>query len=243
MILQKQPHFNSGKLIAIEGIDGAGKSTLAQYIVTYLQEQGHTVIYINRYMLPELTQLWFRLVEQDIADQEIGVNLAVADYFIGLQQIIYPALSNGGIVLADRYFYSHLVFFGSRSVDIQRFKRMFSGARVPDIIFYVSISVDEALSRLRPKSKPNFWEAGLDLRLAARISEAYVLYQKLPADQQRQLVEQHFLEHQPRLLELYPEVLPSSLTCSVDGRRPSTEQAQLCIQKLKHIFTMHGSDS
>lgn len=228
-----------GKLIVIEGIDGSGKSTLAKQIISYLQNNGYVVQQIRRYMLPELTRLWYRLVEQDIASQEIGINLAVADYFSGLERYIKPALQNGEIIVADRYFYSHMIYFGLRGVNLGRIKKMFYDAVSPDIVFYMSVSIDEAIKRLRTRMQPNFWEAGLDYQLGMSIGEAYKTFQETPSGQQKQLLEEKFRNHHSHALSLYPKLLPIEQTFYLDAHLPTDELMQTCLRKLDRILPLH----
>jgi dTMP kinase len=223
-------------LIAVEGIDGAGKTTLVQRLVKHLRDHGEEVKCVTRYMIPELTQLWHHLVEQDAVDQTGAAMLALSDHCIGLERCIRPALNAGQFVVADRYYYSHLVHFSSRGIDLAYLQTQFSTALVPDVVFYVAISPNAALHRLRPKMKPDFWEAGLDYRLGLRIGQAYRTYQNgWPT---RDVVEEQFLAEQAHALRVFPEILPQHVTCVVDGDASPEDIARLCTSELDRALSL-----
>jgi dTMP kinase len=221
---------SNGKLVAIEGIDGAGKTRLVQHLAPHLETKGLQVKIVNRYMVSELTELWHQLVNANAIDQSGAAILAAADYSVGLKRYILPALTTNKIVLSDRYFYSHIVYFASRGVSLEELQKIFYGALVPDLIFYIDISAETALDRLRTKMKPDFWECGLDYRLGAKIGQAYHNYQRKRL--QNEVLDHHFLEHQSLAPDLYAEILPKEVTCTLNGHLAPSDLLGHCVQEL-----------
>jgi thymidylate kinase len=218
-------------LIAVEGIDGAGKTTLVHGLASHFEASGRPVVSLRRFMIPEITELWWRLVDAHEVDQRGTATLAAADYRLGLSRCIRPALDEQRIVLADKYLYSHLVFFALRGIERHRLEVMFESALVPNRVLYVSLPVPVALERLRATDgKPDLLESGLDYRLGLSIGEAFQRYglDGAPAD----LRERHFLEHQARAEGLFDEVLPRPVTHVFDGDRTRDELLAACIECL-----------
>ena len=214
-------------LIAVEGIDGAGKTTLVRGLARHFEASGRPVLSLRRFMIPEITELWWRLVDAHEVDQRATATLAAADYRLGVTRCIRPALDERRIVLVDKYVYSHLVFFALRGVERHGLDALFAGALVPDHVLYVSLPGSVALERLRATDgKPDLLEAGLDYRLGLTIGTAFERYGLggAPAD----LRESHFLEHQARAEELFGEVLPREVTRVVDGDRTREELLAAC---------------
>ena len=215
-------------LIAVEGIDGAGKTTLVRNLARHFEASGRPVVSLRRFMIPEITELWWRLVDAHEIDQRGTATLAAADYRLGLGRFIGPALEEKRIVLADKYVYSHLVFFALRGIERLSLDVLFNHALVPDHVLYVSLPAPLALDRLRATDgKPDLLEAGLDHRLGLSIGAAFERYGLggAPAD----LRESHFLEHQARAEELFDQVLPSGVTHVVDGDRTRDELLAACL--------------
>ncbi|GIV96259.1 MAG: thymidylate kinase [Herpetosiphonaceae bacterium] len=225
--------MKTGRLIVFEGIDGAGKSSLIQGVAEHLSKQGIASTTITRFMLPELTSLWGQIVADDLVDPVSAATIAIADYFVGLERVIKPAIERGVTVLADRYYYSHIAFFHARGIDLHWLQACFRTALTPDIVFFIDISIPQALERLRPKNKPDFWEAGLDYRLNMRIGQAYAYYQQNPLEKAR--IEEYFSEHQQRIVTTYKQILPQS-TYWLDGSKTHEALAQECRQILTEFL-------
>jgi dTMP kinase len=205
-------------LIAVEGIDGSGKTTTVDRLALRLEAAGRRVIVVRRYHVPELTRLWHHLVEQDAIDQDGAALLAASDFAIGLRHSIVPALEDGRDVVADRYVYSHKVHFAARGVPEDRLRALFAAAPTPDRVVLLDTPAAVALRRLRPLGKPDFWEAALDHRLAPTIGRAWRRFRDSPPP--RAEVESHFLDHQASCANAFRRLLPVGVTLALDGTLP-----------------------
>jgi dTMP kinase len=96
----------SGKLIVIEGTDGAGRTTQIDLLKPWLEELGHAVL--------DTGMTRSRLAGDGIRRAKEGNNLGhvtqslfyATDFIDRLENDIIPALRAGFIVLTDRYIYS-----------------------------------------------------------------------------------------------------------------------------------------
>jgi dTMP kinase len=103
----------SGKLITLEGVDGAGKSSHIQYIADTLGAQGHHVIVTRE---PGGTDLAERLREailgqaMDPIPETLMLLAARADH---VAKVIRPALQAGNWVVCDRFDDATLAYQGA----------------------------------------------------------------------------------------------------------------------------------
>jgi dTMP kinase len=168
-----------GKLIAIEGPDGVGRSTHIESLQEWLEVQGYGV----------LTTGWTRseLMAKTIASAKQGnildpwsySQLYATDFADRLEHQIIPALRSGFIVLADRYIYTAFVRNVVRGCDRQWIHDVFGFAIVPDLVCYLRIDVDTLALRVIESKGMNYWESGMDMRLGGDLYDSFKKYQGL----------------------------------------------------------------
>ena len=200
-------------LIAVEGLDGAGKSTLVEALAESLGRRAEVVV-LTRYTQSALTSLWKHLIASDTIDQAGASLLAAADYHLTVERLLKPALARDAVVIADRYVYSHRVYFATRGVPGGLLDAYFGDHVVPDLVLYLFVKPGQALNRMRASGKPDIVEAGLDYRLGLSIGKAHAILNErpLPAEE----VEQHFLAHAEDTLSIFERVLPEE-TVRIDA--------------------------
>ena len=138
-------------LITIEGIDGTGKSTLIRYLSEILSD-------IAPIITREPGSTWIgEQVRRGIAEEIDPVAEALlftADHAAHIRDVIRPALSEGKLVISDRYSDSRYAY---QSVTLDTILPDASGwlkavhhgwTIVPDRTYLLSIPVDEAMKRL-----------------------------------------------------------------------------------------------
>ncbi len=156
-----------GILIAIEGIDGSGKSTFASGLAERLRNSLiPTTLAKNQEIIltkePGGTPLGKQLREI-LQQQTTPLNpkaeflLFAADRAQHFQDVIIPALNNNHIVISDRMHISSLVYQGyGRGLDLELLKTINSWAMngyTPDLIFYLKIDEDTAKQRIMTRNK------------------------------------------------------------------------------------------
>lgn len=141
-----------GVLVALEGIDGAGKSTQARHLAAMLAEQGYAVQLLREpsdspwgRRLRESLQAGRRLLSPS---QELDLFTQDRRYHVAAQ--IQPALAACQVVLTDRYYFSSIAYQGALGIDPERIRRQNEAfAPVPDAVFVLLISPEQALARIR----------------------------------------------------------------------------------------------
>ena len=206
-------------LIAAEGIDGAGKTTLLDRLADDLEARGRRVVRVRRYILQEITDIWWRLVEADVIDQRGTALLAAADYELGVRKLIRPALDDGAVVLADKYVYSHYVYFhrrGTRARRAARDVRRGPGARRGAVPHAADRRIARAPARHGRQARP----AGGGPRPPAGPVASEQAFRRYglggaPVD----LRQSHFVDEHARNARLFDQVLPPAVTHALDGTR------------------------
>lgn len=179
-----------GKLIAIEGPDGVGRSTHIESLQEWLEVQGYGV----------LTTGWTRseLMSKTIASAKQGnildpwsySLLYATDFADRLEHQIIPALRSGFVVLADRYIYTAFARNTVRGCDRQWIRDVFGFAVVPDLVCYLRIDVDTLALRVIETKGMNYWESGMDMRLGADLYDSFKKYQGLIIEEFDKLAEE-----------------------------------------------------
>src|SRR4051794_15210691 len=106
-----------GTLIAVEGIDGAGKTTQVERLAKFLAERKMPVVHSKE----PTDSVWGQKIRQSASQGRLTLEEEVEafarDRGEHVAQVIGPALARGDIVLLDRYFYSNIAYQGSRGAD------------------------------------------------------------------------------------------------------------------------------
>lgn len=154
----------NGFLIAIEGIDGAGKSTLAQSICTSLMQHGHDALLTKE---PGDTPLG-KMVRPILQEKKVSV-CAKAEYLLfaadraqHFEQVVIPALKQNKIVISDRLADSSLVYQGyGRGLDIMliaAINRWAMNDIGPDLTIYIKLPPTIATARLAQRAALSSFE-------------------------------------------------------------------------------------
>lgn len=104
-----------GVIIAIEGIDGAGKTTLARRLERFVRNEVRRNVVFTSAISDEATRFgqWIgsqlRFVDEEyLADVECA--LMIAARVDNMQRVIVPALEDGDVVISDRFKTSLFVY-------------------------------------------------------------------------------------------------------------------------------------
>jgi dTMP kinase len=168
----------AGKLIVIEGTDGAGRTTQINLLRPWLEELGHAVLDTGMTRSP--------LAGDGIRRAKEGNNLGrvtqslfyATDFIDRLENEIVPALRAGFVVLTDRYIYSLMARARVRGVDPAWIRDIYSVALKPDAVFYLRLGIEQLIPRVVFSRGFDYWESGMDLYPGLDMYESFCNYQK-----------------------------------------------------------------
>ncbi len=186
-----------GTLIAIEGTDGSGKTTQAELLKLYFESKGQGVVISPCNTADLIREAISKLKERNTLDPVTFCFLYAADFVDRFEHVIIPALAAGKVVIAEQYVYTVFARAIIRGIDKDWIARMFSFALNPVRTFYLDVRFEDLLSRIQWKSRDeryfDYYEAGMDLNLANRKKDSFVIYQKRLIEIYRQMaIEQEF---------------------------------------------------
>src|SRR5271156_5139885 len=167
----------AGKLIVIEGTDGAGRSTQIDLLKPWLEEMGHAVL--DTGMTRSL------LAGDGIRRAKEGNNLGrvtqslfyATDFVDRFENEIVPALRAGFIVLTDRYIYSLMARAIVRGMDPLWIRSIYSVALKPDAVFYLRLGIEQLVPRVVFSRGFDYWESGMDLYPGHDMFDSFCSYQ------------------------------------------------------------------
>jgi dTMP kinase len=173
------PSDLKGKLIAIEGTDGVGRSTHLEMLQEWLEVQGYGVITTGWTRSNLMSKTIEAAKAGNILDHWSLSLLYATDFADRLEHQIIPALRSGFVVLADRYIYTAFARDFVRSGDRNWIRNVFGFALIPDLVCYLRIDVETLALRVIETTGMNYWESGMDLRLGADLYDSFKKYQSL----------------------------------------------------------------
>lgn len=153
-----------GLLIAIEGIDGAGKTTLAYHLRDSLASAGATVQLSKE---PTSGRWGTELRNSALAGRrtpEEELDLLIKDRKEHVEALIAPALARGEIVILDRYFPSNVAYQGAAGLKTDDVMAANAFAPRPDVLLLLDTDPSVGLARIRARGdKPNHFETSDNL--------------------------------------------------------------------------------
>ncbi|MGC9109237.1 MAG: dTMP kinase [Caldimicrobium sp.] len=189
--------IRKGKLIVIEGIDGAGKSTL----FTILKERfSHkkNIVFSFEPTQGQYGKILRNFLKEAKGDQKTLLELFLKDRTEHVEKLILPSLKEGKTILLDRYYLSTIAYQGVhfRELPYLLLKNE-TIAPLPDLVIYLEIPINLALERIQKRNKDISLFEREDL--LEKISEIYAKI--LP------LFNYKIIKGDKPLEELYAEIL------------------------------------
>ena len=172
-----KPFQIKGKLIAIEGTDGIGRSTQVALLKNWLEVQGYAVLETG-WARSNLMHKSIELAKSgNIMDRMTFTLLYATDFADRFENQIIPALKSGHVVLTDRYIYTAFVRDAVRDSNEEWIRNLFSFAIIPHLVVYLKISVEGLIPRVIEAGGMNYWEAGMDLHMGQDLFDSFANYQ------------------------------------------------------------------
>src|SRR5882672_3440373 len=144
--------MSPGKLITLEGIDGAGKSTQVRGIAAFLRGKGREVVVTREPGGTPLGEKLRALLLSKVMDIDTETLLMFAARREHIAQVIAPALAQGRWVVSDRFTdatYAYQGSGGGMAKDrIAALERWVQDGLQPDLTLVFDTPVEVALARL-----------------------------------------------------------------------------------------------
>ncbi len=156
-------------LVAIEGIDGSGKSTVIGMVADALRKEGIGLYVTQEPSSGEIGQLVRRWALQRSVDPHVDALLFAADRLHHYVTEIAPALRRGEVVITERYLESSIAYQGALGVDTEWILEINRHVPWPDLTIVLDVDPGEALRRVAARGgRPDKYEA---LHVLARARE------------------------------------------------------------------------
>ncbi len=174
----KEPKEIEGKLIAVEGLDGSGKSTQIRLLKRWLELEGYKVFFTEWNSSDLVRQATRKGKKKKLLTPTTFSLIHATDFADRYERQILPLLKGGYIVLADRYVYTAFARDSVRGCDKEWLRKLYKFARKPDITYFFEVPLDVALNRIlegRPTLK--YHEAGMDMNFSKDPYESFKIFQ------------------------------------------------------------------
>jgi len=187
-----------GALIAVEGLDGSGKSTQIYLVKRWLELEGYKVFFTEWNSSVVVKSATKKGKKRQLLTPTTFSLIHCTDFADRYERQILPLLKAGYIVLADRYVFTAYARDTVRGCDRQWVRNLYSFAAPADITFFFDLPLEVALGRIlagRPKLK--YHEAGMDLDLSPDPIESFRVFQGRIYDEYRNIIK----EYKPVVIE------------------------------------------
>ncbi len=167
-----------GKLIAVEGLDGSGKSTQIHLLKRWLELEGYKVFFTEWNSSILVKKATSKGKKRQLLTPTTFSLIHCTDFADRYERQILPLLNAGYLVLADRYIYTAFARDAVRGCDRPWLRDLYSFAKPPDLTFFFNVPLDVALQRIlegRPQLK--YHEAGMDMGYSRDPYESFRIFQ------------------------------------------------------------------
>src|SRR6266481_6167948 len=167
-----------GRLIAVEGLDGSGKSTQIYLLKRWLEQQ-QLKVYFSEWNSSEIVKAaTSKGKKRELLTPTTFSLIHATDFADRYERHLVPLLRAGYIVLCDRYIFTAFARDVTRGCPPDWVRGNYSFAAAPDVTFFFRADLEISLQRIldgRPQLK--YFEAAMDLRLSSEPYESFRIFQ------------------------------------------------------------------
>ena len=168
-----------GRLIAVEGLDGSGKSTQIYLLKRWLELRGLKVFFTEWNSSVIVKKATSKGKKRQLLTPTTFSLIHCTDFADRYERQILPLLKAGYLVLCDRYVYTAFARDAVRGCSRAWLRNLYGYARRPDLTFFFNTPLPVALGRIlagRPQLK--YHEAGMDLGFSPDPQESFRIFQE-----------------------------------------------------------------
>jgi len=152
----------SGKFIVFEGVDGSGKSSTLDKVVSLLKGYGFEVVLTREPGGTPLGEKVRDLLLYEEMHPETEALLMFAARREHVEKVILPALKRGAIVVSDRFVDSSFAYqCGGRGLSVEKMRALefwtLEGL-TPDLTLFFDLPVEVSMKRLESARVPDKFE-------------------------------------------------------------------------------------
>jgi dTMP kinase len=167
-----------GRLIAVEGLDGSGKSTQIYLLKRWLELSGLKVFFSEWNSSVLVKTATSKGKKRELLTPTTFSLIHATDFADRYERQLVPLLRAGYLVLCDRYIFTAFARDTVRGCPPAWVRGLYNFAALPDLTFFFRANLETSLSRIldgRPELK--YFEAGMDMRLSSDPYESFRIFQ------------------------------------------------------------------
>ncbi|MEK7707012.1 MAG: thymidylate kinase [Verrucomicrobiota bacterium] len=167
-----------GRLIAVEGLDGSGKSTQIYLLKRWLEVQRLKVFFSEWNSSVLVKNATTKGKKQELLTPTTFSLIHATDFADRYERQLVPLLRAGYLVLCDRYIFTAFARDIVRGCQPEWVRGIYNFAALPDITFFFKADLEVSLARIldgRPELK--YFEAGMDMRWTNDLYESFRIFQ------------------------------------------------------------------
>jgi dTMP kinase len=167
-----------GRLVAVEGLDGSGKSTQIYLLKRWLELQGLKVFFSEWNSSALVKNATSKGKKRELLTPTTFSLIHATDFADRYERQLVPLLRAGYLVLCDRYAFTAYARDTVRGCPPEWVRGIYDFAAQPDLTFFFKARLEISLQRIldgRPELK--YFEAGMDLRLSTDPYESFRIFQ------------------------------------------------------------------
>ena len=167
-----------GRLIAVEGLDGSGKSTQIYLIKKWLELEGVKVFFSEWNSSTIVKTATSKGKKRELLTPTTFSLIHATDFADRYERQLVPLLRAGYIVLCDRYIFTAFARDTVRGCPPEWVRGLYNFAALPDMTFFFKAQLEVSLQRIldgRPELK--YFEAGMDLHFSTDPYESFRIFQ------------------------------------------------------------------
>jgi dTMP kinase len=167
-----------GRLIAVEGLDGSGKSTQIHLLKRWLELEGVKVFFSEWNSSALVKSATSKGKKRELLTPTTFSLIHATDFADRYERQLVPLLRAGYIVLCDRYVFTAFARDVVRGCPPKWVRGIYNFAALPDMTFFFKAKLEVSLQRIldgRPQLK--YFEAGMDMHLSVDPYESFRIFQ------------------------------------------------------------------
>lgn len=167
-----------GRLVAVEGLDGSGKSTQIYLLKRWLELRGLKVFFSEWNSSELVKSATSKGKKMTLLTPTTFSLIHATDFADRYERQLVPLLRAGYLVLCDRYIFTAFARDVVRTCPTDWVRGLYSFAALPDMTFFFRADLEVSLNRIldgRPELK--YFEAGMDMGFSVDPYESFRIFQ------------------------------------------------------------------